>query len=131
MLNERDLPSAAGGRRMLHVAPEPVLEQRLRAKPAIDYHRADVQAGAAQEQMDITAIRHPDGSFDVIYCSHACSSTSPTTRRRCASCAASCTPTAAAGFTVRQDRHAVRIGPVRSRRYGLHPVDVVHLCTRR
>jgi hypothetical protein len=37
----------------------------------------------------------------------------------------------AAAFTVRQDRHAERIGPIRGRRYGPHPTDVVNLCTRR
>lgn len=177
LLNETDLFSGTRRRRMLHVAPEPVLERRLRGEPLLDYLSADLDAGVAQEQMDITDIRHPDGSFDVIYCSHVLehvpddaramrelcrvlrpdgwailqvpillertdedpSITDPQERlRRFAQVdhVRAYGPDyadrlRAAGFDVRQDRYADRIGPVRSRRYGLHPADVVHFCTKR
>lgn len=177
LLNETDLFEGTERRRMLHVAPEPMLEQRLRDEPLIDYLSADLDAGVAQEQMDITDIQHPDGSFDVIYCSHvfehvpddaqamrelcrvlrpdgwailqvpillertdeAPTMTDPEERlRRFAQRdhVRAYGPDyvdrlRAAGFVVRQDRYADRIGAIRSRRYGLHPADVVHFCTKR
>ncbi len=69
--DETDLfTPAAEPRRMLHVAPEPVLRERLAGEPLIDYLSADLEPGVADVQMDITAIDFPDDSFDVIYCSH-------------------------------------------------------------
>jgi len=177
LLNETDLFSGVVRRRMLHVAPEPVLEQRLRDEPLLDYLSADLDAGAAQEQMDITDIRYPDDSFDVIYCSHVFEHvpddalamrelcrvlrpegwailqvpillehtdedptlTDPEERLRRfaqrdhvrAYGADYADRLRAAGFTVREDPYAERIGPVRSRRYGLDAADVVHFCTKR
>lgn len=57
-------------KRMLHIAPEPSLERRFREIPGIDYLSGDLDSDAAMVQMDITDIRYPDSSFDVIYCSH-------------------------------------------------------------
>ena len=177
LLNETDLFGGTERRRMLHVAPEPVLEQRLRDEPLIDYLSADLDAGVAQEQMDITDIHYPDSSFDVIYCSHvfehvpddaqamrelcrvlrpdgwailqvpillqrtdeAPTMTDPEERLRRfaqhdhvrAYGPDYADRLRAAGFVVRQDRYADRIGAIRSRRYGLHPADVVHFCTKR
>jgi SAM-dependent methyltransferase len=68
--NETDLFSPTGRKRMLHVAPEPVLRERLIGEPLIDYLSADLEPGGADVQMDITAIDFPADSFDVIYCSH-------------------------------------------------------------
>ena len=176
LLEETDLFTGTERRRMLHVAPEPVLEQRLRAEPLIDYLSADLDAGVAQEQMDITDIHHPDGCFDVIYCSHVLEHipddaqamrelcrvlhpdgwailqvpillehtdedptiTDPEERLRRFSQRDHVRAYGpdyadrlrAAGFTVRRDHYAARIGPTRSRRYGLHPDDVVHFCTK-
>jgi len=55
---------------LLHLAPEHGLERRLRALPGIEYLSADLDSALAMEHFDITAIPHPDGSFDAIVCSH-------------------------------------------------------------
>lgn len=56
--------------RVLHVAPESCLEGPLRRIPTVDYLSADYDSALAMEQMDITAIRHEDDSFDGIICNH-------------------------------------------------------------
>jgi SAM-dependent methyltransferase len=55
---------------MLHVAPEPCLQSRFRGRLGDMYLTADLSNPGAMVKMDITDIRYPDGSFDVIYCSH-------------------------------------------------------------
>jgi SAM-dependent methyltransferase len=176
MVNETDLFSATRRRRMLHVAPEPVLERRLRSAPLIDYVSADLEPGAADEVMDITDIQHPDDTFDVIYCSHVLehipddaramrelrrilrpggwailqvpillertdedpSITDPEERLRRfaqrdhvrAYGPDYADRLRAAGFEVRQDRYAERVGPELSHRYGLQAGEVVHFCTK-
>ncbi len=57
-------------KRVLHVAPEQCFEARLRKRLGAGYLTADLLDPHVMERMDITAIRHPDESFDVIYCSH-------------------------------------------------------------
>lgn len=57
-------------KRVLHVAPEAVLESRFQTIPRIDYLTADLHDPQAMEVMDVTRIGHPDQSFDVIFCSH-------------------------------------------------------------
>jgi len=56
--------------RMLHVAPEPTIEAALRSHLGEAYVTADLHDPKAMLRMDITDIRLPDESFDVIYCSH-------------------------------------------------------------
>jgi len=56
--------------RLLHVAPEPVLQQHIQAHPDIDYVSADIDSPLASIKMDLTAIPHHAQSFDVILCSH-------------------------------------------------------------
>jgi len=56
--------------RMLHVAPEPCFESRLRARVGAGYLTADLEDPHADVRMDITQIQYPDATFDVIYCSH-------------------------------------------------------------
>jgi len=56
--------------KMLHIAPEPALAERLSRTPGIDYLTADLDGSQVMVAMDITDIQLPDESFDVIYCSH-------------------------------------------------------------
>lgn len=57
-------------KRMLHVAPEPAFEKRLRALRNLDYVTSDPQDAHADLAIDIMDIQYPDDSFDVIHCSH-------------------------------------------------------------
>ena len=56
--------------KMLHVAPEPCLEPRLKEKLGENYLTADLSDPRAMLQMDITDIPYADQSFDAILCSH-------------------------------------------------------------
>ena len=56
--------------RLLHVAPEHVLQQRLRSLPHVDYLSADLESPIAMEHFDLTDVPHADDSFDAILCSH-------------------------------------------------------------
>jgi len=58
------------GIRMLHVAPEPYFQPRLRRKLGANYMTADLSANGVDVRMDVTNISFPDETFDVIYCSH-------------------------------------------------------------
>jgi SAM-dependent methyltransferase len=55
--------------RLLHLAPEHMLMERLRNRPNIDYLSADLDQ-PAMENWDLTDVPHPDDSFDAIVCSH-------------------------------------------------------------
>ncbi|MEJ7591899.1 MAG: methyltransferase domain-containing protein [Planctomycetaceae bacterium] len=55
---------------VLHIAPEPCLAPKLRRRIGSGYLTADFSDPRAMVQMDITGIKYPDESFDVIYCSH-------------------------------------------------------------
>jgi len=57
-------------KKMLHVAPEPCFESRFRKQLGANYITADLSDPRAMVKMDITDIKYPDESFDVIYCSH-------------------------------------------------------------
>jgi SAM-dependent methyltransferase len=56
--------------RMLHIAAEASLRERLSACKNIDYLTADLADQAAMVKMDITDIEYPDDSFDVIFASN-------------------------------------------------------------
>jgi hypothetical protein len=57
--------------RLLHVAPEWALEERIRKLANVSYLSADLSAPDAMEHFDLEDIPHPAGSFDAIVCSHA------------------------------------------------------------
>ncbi len=57
-------------KRVLHLAPKPGLERRLKRAVNLDYLTADLFNPRAMVRMDITNIGYPDESFDVIICSH-------------------------------------------------------------
>ena len=56
--------------KMLHVAPEPVFERLMKHSLGSGYLTSDLYDPHAMVKMDVTYIQYPDGSFDVIYCSH-------------------------------------------------------------
>ena len=65
LLERRD-----GTLRLLHVAPEPAFQRQLAGDPRIDYVSGDLDSALAMERLDVTDIRHGDGSFDAIICNH-------------------------------------------------------------
>ena len=57
-------------KKFLHVAPEWCLVRPLAQASGAGYLTADLLANDVMEKMDITDIKHPNNSFDAIYCSH-------------------------------------------------------------
>lgn len=57
-------------KKMLHVAPEQCFESIFKDRLGDNYLTADLLNSRAMVKMDICDIQFPDGSFDVIYCSH-------------------------------------------------------------
>lgn len=55
---------------VLHWAPEPGFEARLRALPNLRYESADLEPGVGMATLDITAIDRPDASYDRVLCLH-------------------------------------------------------------
>ncbi len=55
---------------LLHIAPEPGIQQLLEPLKNIDYLSADIAHPLAMVKMDITDIKYPDNSFDAIICAH-------------------------------------------------------------
>ena len=64
--------AAYGGARIrvLHVAPEVYLAAVFRKMSNLDYVSIDLASKLAMVKMDITDLRFPNSSFDLIYCSH-------------------------------------------------------------
>ncbi len=57
-------------KRMLHIAPEPQFERRLKKVHNLQYITAEFDSSGTDIQMDITTIPCVDSAFDIIYCSH-------------------------------------------------------------
>ena len=58
------------GKRVLHFAPERVVERLIKAERPADYVTADLDPRKASRVLDIEAIDLPDASFDVVIASH-------------------------------------------------------------
>jgi SAM-dependent methyltransferase len=56
--------------RVLHVAPEPCFERRLRPRPNLDYTSVDLEPGAAMHAADLTDLPFEDAAFDRVLCIH-------------------------------------------------------------
>ncbi|MDQ3871941.1 MAG: methyltransferase domain-containing protein, partial [Chloroflexota bacterium] len=56
--------------RLLHLAPEPCLAERLCAAETVDYLSGDLTPGAGMVTLDLTALDLPDSSFDAALCLH-------------------------------------------------------------
>ncbi len=56
--------------RVLHFAPEPVLEKKFLDMDNIDYLSADINPELAMVQADIQELPFDDNTFDIIFCSH-------------------------------------------------------------
>lgn len=56
--------------KVLHVAPERELSRVIKTCSNIDYLTADISGNKVMEKMDITEIKHPAETFDIIICNH-------------------------------------------------------------
>jgi SAM-dependent methyltransferase len=55
---------------LLHFAPEPVLDDRIRTLVPERYVSADLDPARAMDRVDIADLPYPDGSFGAVVCSH-------------------------------------------------------------
>lgn len=69
LMNKTDLFDGRS-KKMLHVAPEECFESRFKKLLGGNYLSADLLDHRVMVKMDITNIKYPDQSFDIIYCSH-------------------------------------------------------------
>src|SRR2546423_12532901 len=56
--------------KVLHFAPEFIIQKKLRACSNLDYTSADFDSPLAMVKVDITNIPFAENTFDVILCSH-------------------------------------------------------------
>lgn len=56
--------------KVLHVAPEPALSRNFSKIKNLDYLTADLNPVNVMEQMDLTQIKYPENSFDMIIANH-------------------------------------------------------------
>ncbi|HYT45262.1 MAG TPA: methyltransferase domain-containing protein [Methylomirabilota bacterium] len=56
--------------RVLHFAPEAIIQKKLRASPNLEYTSADLDSPLAMVSLDITDIPYTENTFDVVLCSH-------------------------------------------------------------
>lgn len=56
--------------RVLHFAPEYMLQETLKAMPNLSYVSVDLDSSLAMIHTDIMHLPFPDASFDVVLCSH-------------------------------------------------------------
>jgi SAM-dependent methyltransferase len=58
------------GMSVLHVAPEPMLRDRLSAIDGVRYVSGDLTAEFGPERIDVTDLQFADASFDLVVCNH-------------------------------------------------------------
>lgn len=58
------------GGRVLHVAPEAKLAERIAASGPAEYVRGDIAPGPDRVKLDVTALDFPGGHFDLVICNH-------------------------------------------------------------
>lgn len=68
-LRDQELLSRPG-LRVLHIAPEKVLQDLLRAVPGVRYTGGDLESRLADVHFDVTAIPFDDASYDLVLCNH-------------------------------------------------------------
>ena len=56
--------------KVLHMAPEPILQQKLKKLPNLDYLSADLESAVAMQHVDLQDLPFATASFDLILCSH-------------------------------------------------------------
>jgi SAM-dependent methyltransferase len=56
--------------KVLHIAPERVLEKLFRNVPGIDYTTGDLFSKVVDVKLDVTAIQFADNTFDLTLCNH-------------------------------------------------------------
>src|SRR5687767_13786806 len=61
---------AAPRKRMFHVAPERIFQERLRDHEKLNYLSADIYGRNADLRIDITDVSMANGIIDVVYCRH-------------------------------------------------------------
>lgn len=68
---KKEKPEVFSGKlKLLHVAPEENLAQKLKSNLRMDYTSADLCDSRVDVQMDITDIKQPAETYDVIICNH-------------------------------------------------------------
>ncbi len=55
---------------VLHFSPNPIIAKILSAQPNLDYYTSDLQGNHVRINLDITDIKLPYESFDIIICYH-------------------------------------------------------------
>jgi SAM-dependent methyltransferase len=66
----RELGIEASSARVLHLAPEPALHDRLRALPRLRYETGDLAPGPLVDRtMDVERLPYADGALDLVLCS--------------------------------------------------------------
>src|SRR5438105_402829 len=56
--------------KVLHFAPEAIIQKKLRASPNLEYTSADLDSPLAMVSLDITDIPYAESTFEVVLCSH-------------------------------------------------------------
>jgi len=70
-LDALNLWPAFGNASVLHIAPEKQLAFRIASRNPARYIKGDLTPARADiEQLDVTAIRYPDATFDCVICNH-------------------------------------------------------------